>query len=58
MRKSKIGWQHNVLRLAATGALAMTSICARAAGFGVQLAAGVADHDVKKGIWVLSGTRG
>lgn len=49
MQKRKICRQHNILRLGAAVALAMTSLCAHADGFGVQLAAGVADHDVKKG---------
>lgn len=37
------------LRLATAVALTVTSIYAQAAGLGMQLAAGVADHDVKKG---------
>ncbi|HHT8991011.1 TPA: acyloxyacyl hydrolase [Burkholderia cenocepacia] len=48
MKKTKACWQRSALLVVAALVLGMTFTRARAGEFGLRLAAGVADHDVKK----------
>jgi len=48
MTKEKSFWQRRVMRGALSAILALGAASAHASQFGVQLGAGVADHDVKK----------
>src|ERR1700709_963716 len=48
MQKNKSVWQKRFSYSALFGALALASATARADQFGLQIAGGVADHDVRK----------